>query len=563
MHTLPANIVKEIELLFSSFQKMYDEHKLLLFPDFKKGDITPLVSGAVPDSDKFLHLKEDITVNSDLTDKTQAEKNPFLKKLFRTFQLSFLLSVKCDHNYTYYLALVSGKQKVSEQVLKILKVYRTLIKFLIENETLKDKLIESTDYLKQMLNEMSVLHEISRSIESSQNLDKLLEFIVMESMQLMHAEAGSLMLVVPDTDEMEFRIAKGPKSDGVKPFRLKIGKGIAGWVAEHGRPILIPDAYADPRFDPSFDKRSGFKTQSYLCVPLTHHAKVIGVMTVLNRLDGLPFTENDKELLETFASQAALAIQNAKLLKEVLEKERLEKELQVAAEIQKGILPDKIPAIKGLDISATYLPAREMSGDFYDVFHLDEQKLAFVVADVAGKGVPASLLVANMQASLRAYLEFSDDILSIVGRVNEKIIASSTPDRFITFFIGLYDLRENTFTYINAGHNPPLYIQGGVQGRELSTGGIFLGMMPWQYQSEKVFVAKNSMLVLYTDGLVEAMNERDEEFGEERLKQLVAAHLNLSALEMRKIIVSNVQQHCGNIPLQDDLTLLIIKRNES
>ena len=432
-------------------------------------------------------------------------------------------------------------------------------KTLKEIESLKAKLTESTENLKRMLNTMSVLHEISRTIDSSANLDSLLEFIVKESMQLMHAEAGSLMLVLPDTDELEFKVAIGPKSDGVKPFRLKIGQGIAGWVAEHGQPILIPDAYADPRFDPSFDKRSGFKTQTYLCVPLRHSTKVIGVMTVLNRLDSLPFAESDQELLETFATQAALAIENAKLLKEALEKERLEQELRVASEIQKGILPDKIPETETLDISATYLPAREMSGDFYDVFHLNEQKMVFVVADVAGKGVPASLLVANMQASLRAYLEFSEDVLSIVARLNEKIIASSTADRFITFFIGVYDLQESSFSYVNAGHNPPLFIPQGKPIEELSTGGIFLGMMPWQYQSGKVYLTKNSVLALFTDGLVEAMNGAEEEFGDRRLKALLEKNKNLPAKELLRLIVSEVQQHCDNLPMQDDFTLLIIK----
>jgi len=373
--------------------------------------------------------------------------------------------------------------------------------------------------------------------------------------------SGSLMLVVPETNELEFKVALGPKSDGVRPFRVKIGQGISGWVAEHGRPILIPDAYADSRFDPSFDKRLGFKTKSYLCVPLTYKAKIIGVMTVLNRLDGLPFSENDKDLLETFATQAALAIENTSLLKDVLEKERLEKELQVAAEIQKRIIPDEIPETDKLDISATYIPSRNVSGDFYDIIALDDEHFVFVVADVAGKGVPAALLVATMQAALHAYLEYSKDILSIVDKLNKKIIENTTGDRFITFFMGIYNLKENCFHYVNAGHNNPLLVQKNKEIVNLDVGGIFLGMMPWQYESAEILLTEDDLLVLYTDGLVEAMNDAEEEFGENRLKMLLLENKNLPSEAIVDLVVSKVREHTGNTHLQDDFTLVVIKRN--
>ena len=225
---------------------------------------------------------------------------------------------------------------------------------------------------KQMISEMGALHEISRMFESSKNIDALLKYVLEKCMDLMNAEAASSMMVVPDTDELEFKIVLGPKSEGVKPFRLKIGKGLSGWVAENNESVLIPDAYKDSRFDPSFDKRSGFRTRSMLCVPLTYKSKPIGVLTILNRLDGQPFTESDKNLLTTFASQAALAIENAQLLLATIEKERLDKELQVASEIQQLIIPQSLPQIKGLDISAIYVPCKEVSGDFYDIIKITE-----------------------------------------------------------------------------------------------------------------------------------------------------------------------------------------------
>jgi len=180
-------------------------------------------------------------------------------------------------------------------------------------------------------------------------------------------------------------------------------------------------------------------------------------MTVLNRLDQFSFTENDQVLLMIFASQAALAIENAKLLLEAIEKERLQKELQVAAEIQNLLIPQKLPKIKNLDISATYLPCQEISGDFYNIIPIGNKRFAFIVADVSGKGIPGAMVVSNMQATLRAYSEQSDDLLSIVSKLNLCTINQTTDDRYITFFIGIYDEKEMTLEYINAGHNPPLH----------------------------------------------------------------------------------------------------------
>ena len=412
-----------------------------------------------------------------------------------------------------------------------------------------------------MLEEISALHDVGRSIQSARNLDALLNFIMKKCMEIMNSEAGSLMLVVPDSDELEFKVALGPKSDGVKPFRVKIGQGISGWVAQHKEPILIPDAYADPRFDPSFDKRSGFRTRSYLCVPMLYQEDILGVMTVLNRKDGQPFSENDLTLLTTFAAQAAIAIENARLVKSEIEMERLERELQIAAEIQRHLIPEQVPQIPDLEISATYRPCKEVGGDFYDIIPLNNRKVIFVMADVAGKGVPGALQVATMQASLRAYLEFSQDLKEVVEKLNRLLINTTMDDGFITFFIMSYDLDSHTIQYINAGHNPPLIVSEQGEIKELNKGGIFLGFQPWTYEQEEVSLAVGSVVVAYTDGLVEAMNTAEKEFGENRLKALLKTHRTLTSEQIQSTIIQQVTEFIGDNPLQDDFTLLVVKRN--
>ena len=376
----------------------------------------------------------------------------------------------------------------------------------------------------------------------------------------MTAEAASLMLVIEETNELEFKVTLGPKAKEVKPFRLPIGKGISGWVAQTGEAVLIADAYSDPRFDPSFDKRSGFRTNSMLCVPMIHQSKIVGVMTLINKLDGMPFNENDQNLFTIFASQAALSIENARLLFAAIEKERLDKELQVASEIQNLLIPQEIPQSKFMEIAAEYIPCKEVGGDFYDIIKLDNDRFIFVVADVSGKGIPGALVVSNMQATLRAFLEYSDDLLPVVSRLNEAIIRQTTTDRYITFFIGLYDHKKSKLTYINAGHNPPLLINKKGDMQELKTGGIFIGFMPWEYELEEISFNKDDTLVMYTDGLVEAMDSEEAEFEMSGLKKTIKESLSVTPEKLKEKIIDRVNDHIGAVPLSDDFTLLISRR---
>jgi sigma-B regulation protein RsbU (phosphoserine phosphatase) len=431
---------------------------------------------------------------------------------------------------------------------------------LVNNENLVQDLEGSSERMQKMLREMVTLHEITHALESSDNLDSLLEYIMQKSQNVMTAEAASLMLVLEDTNELEFKVTLGPKAKEVKPFKLPIGQGISGWVAQTGEAVLIPDAYSDPRFDPSFDKRSGFRTNSMLCVPMIHKSKIVGVMTLINKLDGTPFNENDQNLFTIFASQAALSIENARLLFAAIEKERLDKELQVASEIQRLLIPQEIPKSSFLEIAAEYIPCKEVGGDFYDIIRLDENRYIFVVADVSGKGIPGALVVSNMQATLRAFLEYSDDLLPVVSRLNEAIIRQTTTDRYITFFIGLYDHTKSKLAYINAGHNPPLLINKNGDMKELKTGGIFIGYMPWEYEIEEISFKKDDTLVMYTDGLVEAMDSDEEEFELTGLKKTIKGCLSSSTEKLKEVIIEKVHDHIGAIPLADDFTLLISRR---
>ena len=523
--------------IISSDDQSYKSYALNSFAELKSGE---------------MFLKNKLAEDSDLYG------------LCKFYQVDTLLPVNMpsylQNKCVACIAISSPVPIFTERQIEMAKFSCNYIANLVNNENLVQDLEGSSERMQKMLREMVTLHEITHALESSDNLDSLLEYIMQKSQNVMSAEAASLMLVIEETDELEFKVALGPKAQAVKPYRLPIGKGISGWVAQTGEAVLIPDAYSDPRFDPSFDKRSGFRTNSMLCVPMIHQSKIVGVMTLINKMDGKPFNEYDQNLFTIFASQAALSIENARLLFAAIEKERLDKELQVAAEIQHLLIPQSIPDSPYLEIAAEYIPCKEVGGDFYDIIKLDENRFIFVVADVSGKGIPGALVVSNMQATLHAFLEYSDDLLPIVSRLNEAIIRQTTTDRYITFFIGLYDHKKSSLAFINAGHNPPLLINKKGDMRELKTGGIFIGFMPWNFEMEEIEFNKEDTLVMYTDGLVEAMDNEDTEFDITGLKTTIKESLSMNCDQLKNEIFKRVNDHIGTVPLSDDFTLLISRR---
>jgi len=553
--SIPANLSTNLKNSLDFYKNIFNYKNILLLND-SDSKIEVLIQTNVKKFSAFDYSGKKLKIVDKVYLKQNLSKRSSIYNLCNHFDVHMLFKV----NRSYVIAIQNSEDEFQDQELKLGMFFSDYLDNLLKSEKLVIDLEQNTKRLQQMITEITTLHEITRALDSGQNLDALLFYIMEKCKLLMNSEATSLMLVIPETNELEFKIVLGPKSEEVKPFRLAIGKGIAGWVAKTGKPVLITDAYADDRFDPSFDKRSGFVTRSMLCVPMVYKNKIIGVMTVLNRMDQFSFTENDQVLLTIFASQAALAIENAKLLLEAIEKERLQKELQVAAEIQNLLIPQKLPKIKNLDISATYLPCQDISGDFYNIIPLGNKKFAFIVADVSGKGIPGAMVVSNMQATLRAYLEQSDDLLNIVSKLNICTINQTTDDRYIPFFIGIYDENEMTLEYINAGHNPPsLHYTKNKKINKLKMGGIFIGFLPFEYTSDKVQLNSGDILVLYTDGLIEAMNENEVEFGEENVINIIKKNSKSTSKIIQNTLIEEVKKHISDKKLDDDFTLVVTK----
>ncbi len=409
----------------------------------------------------------------------------------------------------------------------------------------------------EYIGRLESLIEATEHLNSTFDLDELLSIILDLTLKNLNAERGTIYLIDEQKKELWSRVLRGTE---MSEIRLPLGTGISGTVAAEGKTILLKDASKDKRFFAGYDKKSGFVTKSMLCHPMKNRSgKVVGVFQILNKRRGT-FDEQDIQFLEAFSDHVVLAVENVRLVQAGLEQERIQRDLQIAASIQQRIIPKELPPIAGYQLSSIALPSKMVGGDFFDIIPLEDGRSVIIMADVSGKGIPASLIVSNLHASLRAHIRYQQDLEKLVPTLNEVMCETTTPESFITVFFLILDPVAHTFRYISAGHNPPYMIQGGTI-RELPHGGLPLGMLPnMPYQSGEDRFEPGSTLVLYTDGFPEAMDKKKELYDDTRFKASILAGRELPVAGLRDRIMRDVQSFMGDEPASDDMTLLIIRR---
>ncbi len=309
------------------------------------------------------------------------------------------------------------------------------------------------------------------------------------------------------------------------------------------------------------EKYEGFKRLGInLIVPMQVQGKTKGLILLGERINKQPYSETDIEFIYSVGSLAIISIENKRLFQEELEKRKLEEELDLAREIQQNLLPQTLPAYSSYDIAALNMSSKQVGGDYYDVIPLDENKFCVAIADVSGKGFPASLLMANIQAFLQIICRQKVNLPDATALINDLICANTSDGRFITFFWALMDNAARKITYVNAGHNPPLLIRDG-KITKLKKGGMIFGVMETSvpYISETISLKKDDVLILFTDGVSEAMNVTGEEFSDERLEKLVIDLSSKNADEIVEGIKNEVQQFSKGTDQSDDITLVVLK----
>jgi sigma-B regulation protein RsbU (phosphoserine phosphatase) len=406
---------------------------------------------------------------------------------------------------------------------------------------------------------LEALINASKILNSTLDLDKLLTLILDLASKNLKAARGTIYLIDAEKQELWSKVLKGKE---LVEIRLPIGTGISGHVAKTGKTINLKDAWKDKRFFSGFDLRTGFQTRTMLCMPMRDRkGKIIGVFQILNKNVGA-FDKNDEYFLEAFSVHAALAIENAMLHQAIVEKERIEKEIEIAGAIQRRLLPKELPTLSAYEIDAMARPSKMVGGDYYDIIKLPGDKYAFIVADVSGKGVPAALLVSTLHASLHAYMEGPLNLAELAGKLNTVVYNNTEPERFITVFLGMLDVPQGTFSYVNAGHNFP-FIFKPLQKLviPLTSGGLPLGMFDFaEFQQETVTLEQKDTMVLYTDGVTEAMDKSFKEYGEDRLLRTIERTGDKPASILKDAIVSDVDKFVDGEPQSDDLTVMVLKR---
>jgi sigma-B regulation protein RsbU (phosphoserine phosphatase) len=415
------------------------------------------------------------------------------------------------------------------------------------------------------IDKLRMLLDITKKISRSLDLQEVLN-LVMETLDSLipYDAAGIFVLqcrdkeLVPEGEEpCEFKAeaVRGYDIDELSDLHLKLGEGFIGSVALSAQPIISPDVRNDPIYINARDK-----TRSEMVAPIISNDEVIGVFD-LESDQFNAYSEEDLEVLMMLASQVAIIIEKVVLHEQLVEKKRLEAQLEVARQVQLELLPPDDPQIAGYDISAYNFPTEEVSGDYYDWVKLFDDQIAIVIADVAGKGVPAAILMAFLRASLRAASHIGYATHISMSKVNYLLWESIERNQFVTAFYGVLDSVKGTLAYSNAGHNPPLLVNAAGTSRFIEKGEQPLGMFrETRYHEYYLDFEPGDVLVLYTDGATEATSPPSgEEFGRERLAQAVKNHYDKPAREMIASLQMAVLEWTDYAGANDDVTFFIIK----
>ncbi len=296
-------------------------------------------------------------------------------------------------------------------------------------------------------------------------------------------------------------------------------------------------------------------------VPLQMQNEVKGVLCLGERLRGGVYSESDLEFIFSLANLAFVSLENSRLFDDAIEKKKLESELLIAQEIQQGLLPRELPAIKGFDVAGVNISSKQVGGDYYDVIPTEEGKFMIVIGDVSGKGTPASLLMANVQATVHALVPFNLSLSLATARINDLIYRNTGSDKFITFFWGTIDPLTRTFRYVNAGHNPPIVLRSDGSVERLSEGGLILGVIKTiiPYEEGSVVLEKGDSIIFYTDGVSEAMDINGADYTEERLEEFVRLQRDGSAAHTLAVIKNEIERYTLGAPQSDDITMVVLK----
>ncbi len=415
------------------------------------------------------------------------------------------------------------------------------------------------------MNEIASLQSLSRLISSVLNYDEVIEKVTSLAKEVLKADYTWLEMV-NDNGKIEVVSSQGLSRKEIDSMMLDPEKGVTGWIIRHRSPLLVNEIGKDSRT--RYLRRWKKNVGSLLGVPLISQNRVMGILHAL-KLEEYGFDQDDRDMLQAFANQATVAIENARLVQESIEKERLEQELRVAHDTQLKLLPKQMPEIGSLEIDALCITANEVGGDYYDFIRLENERLGVVIADVSGKGLSAAFYMAELKGIVNAFARLYESPRPLLQKVNETLFWNVDRQTFVSMIYAIVDTRRKRLSFCRAGHGPLIYycrqrdeikvLQPMGIGLALDAGPIFNRMI----EEQEIKWGEGDFFVFYTDGLTEARNINQEEYGEERLLDLIYKMRERPAHEIRKAIMQDVIYFVGEAKTHDDFSLIVIKVRDS
>jgi len=399
---------------------------------------------------------------------------------------------------------------------------------------------------------------VTSALAAPFDLMTMLAEVVRAAKQVLHADRGSVWLHDPKTHELVLEVATG-----IQPVRVPFGAGLVGACARTREIINVTDCYADPRFDAGIDRASGYRTRCMLTLPLVdHHDELVGVMQLLNKAGGV-FDEGDEALATALAAQCAVALQRVRMTASLIEGERMRQALEMAREVQMSTLPRATPGVEGYEVCGTFRPAELTGGDTFDAF-LNRGRLVTVLADATGHGIAPALSVTQMHAMIRIALSLEADLGTAFTEVNNRLADTLPEDRFITAFIGMLDPATHELHFQSAGQGPILKFDAARRECDTFLPTSFpLGAMPLATPPPAVTLSMHpgDILVLVSDGIFDYRNPAGEAFGEARVRRVVLENHREPVGALMRALLDAVAAFAGDAPQEDDMTLLLVKRD--
>ena len=410
--------------------------------------------------------------------------------------------------------------------------------------------------LRQRINELTAVYNVTMMLSEARDLNKVLQKTAEVVCDVMECKASSIRLVDVEKDELVIAAVHNLSKQYLNKGRIRLSTAEIDRVALTAKGFeYVRNMATDPRVQyPQESAREG--NVSMLSAGMRYKGKPIGVLRVYTD-EERHFSPFQTDLLKAVAAQAAAAIENARLLAETIEAEEIEKQVRLAADVQQRMIPQAAPRLPKVEFASVYVPCYTLGGDFYDFIPLPDDNVGLVVADVSGKGVPASLIMASVRAALRAHVDNTYYLYEVIRRVNLMLCRDTRPEEFVTLFYGVLDARNRRLTYCNAGH-PPGLLRRGAELIELASDNMVLGVNPdEQYKQAVIDLKTDDVLLLYTDGLTDAANFKGERFGRQRLNE---AFQNAERAEtVAQSILWDLRKFVGLSKATDDVTMIVTK----